>query len=365
MVRKLLTVLGARPQFVKASAVSRAFLQNEWVRELIVHTGQHYDFAMSDIFFRELGIPEPSYHLGVGGASHAVQTAGMLTGLEQVLLTEKPDIVMVYGDTNSTLAGSLAASKLHYPVVHVEAGLRSFNRQMPEELNRVVTDHLSDLLFTPTDTATTNLAREGIPDERICQVGDVMLDATQMFLTRAEQSSDALERLRIRPGDYVLATIHRAENTDDFRQLEIIMFGLSRVAQKIPVVIPLHPRTAGVLRAHGWGGTEYPGLILISPVGYLDMLLLEKNAAVVVTDSGGVQKEAFFLETPCVTLRSETEWVELVSLGWNRLVPPSAAEVVEAGVLAAIGTRGEEGIHPYGIGQASHRISTFLESWNP
>jgi UDP-GlcNAc3NAcA epimerase len=355
---KVLTVLGARPQFVKAAAVSRALAGRPGVREVLVHTGQHHDANMSDVFFAELGIPAPGHHLGVSGGSHGAMTGRMLERVEAVLLAERPDWVLVYGDTNSTLAGALAAVKLHLPVAHVEAGLRSFNRRMPEEVNRVLTDHAADLLFAPTDAAAANLRAEGITDGRVRQVGDVMYDAALHYGAEAERRSDVLSRLGLMPGGYALSTVHRAENTDDPARLAAVFGGLARLARELPVVLPLHPRTRGALERAGAAG-DTPGLRIVDPVGYLDMVMLEKHAALVATDSGGVQKEAFFYRVPCVTLRDETEWVELVELGWNRLASPADPAGVERALLAALGTRGREG-EPYGDGTTAHRVAAAL-----
>jgi UDP-GlcNAc3NAcA epimerase len=354
---KVLTVLGARPQFVKAAAVSRALAQ-AGVDEVLVHTGQHHDANMSDVFFSELGIPAPAHHLGVAGGSHGAMTGRMLERVEEVLLAERPDWVLVYGDTNSTLAGALAAVKLHLPVAHVEAGLRSFNRRMPEEVNRVLTDHAADLLFAPTEAAVANLRAEGIDGERVRQVGDVMYDAALHYGAEAERGSDVLSRLGLAPGGYALSTVHRAENTDDPARLRAVFAGLARLARELPVVLPLHPRTRGALERAG-APVDTAGLRIVDPVGYLDMVMLEKHAALVATDSGGVQKEAFFYRVPCVTLRDETEWVELVELGWNRLASPADAAAVARALLAALGTRGAEGA-PYGDGTTARQVAAAL-----
>lgn len=360
---KVASVVGARPQFIKAAMVSRALRATGQVREVLVHTGQHYDDNMSRIFFEELEIPEPDYNLGVGSSSHGAQTGRMLEAIERVLTAERPDWVLVYGDTNSTLAGALAAVKLHIPVAHVEAGLRSFNRRMPEEINRVLTDHASDLLFAPTATAVVNLKREGIPDERIHLVGDVMYDAALFYGAKAEEKSRILEHLTLCPRGYVLATIHRAENADNPQRLWRIIEGLARVARAVPVVLPLHPRTRAAIQRLGVSDGVLGTLKLLKPIGYLDMLLLEKNAMVIVTDSGGVQKEAFFYQVPCVTLRTETEWTELVELGWNRVLEdsdPSESEI-ERAILSAVGAVGSIA-SPYGDGNAADRISGLLLS---
>lgn len=357
---KIVTVLGARPQFIKAAAVSRA-LRAGANNEVLVHTGQHYDDAMSAVFFRELDIPPPRHNLGIGSAGHGVQTGRMLEALEPVLLQEAPDWVLVYGDTNSTMAGALAACKLHIPVAHVEAGLRSFDRTMPEEINRIVADHVADRLFVPTEAAVTQLFREGISGNKVRRVGDVMYDVALYYGTKAERESTVMERLGLAAGGYILATVHRAENTDRPDRLGCLLAGLAEVACQLPVVLPLHPRTRGVLDADPTLAETARALRLIEPVGYLDMLMLEKNAALVATDSGGVQKEAFFYRVPCVTLRERTEWVELVDLGWNRLVPPDSAAGVAAGVLAALGIAGAEAA-PYGDGDAAERIADSLAS---
>ncbi|HEX9936339.1 MAG TPA: UDP-N-acetylglucosamine 2-epimerase (non-hydrolyzing) [Longimicrobium sp.] len=356
---KVVTVLGARPQFIKAAAVSRALARVAGAREVLVHTGQHHDANMSDVFFAELGIPAPAHHLGVAGGGHGEMTGRMLGAVEAVLLEEKPDWVLVYGDTNSTLAGALAAVKLHQRVAHVEAGLRSFNRRMPEEINRVLTDHAADLLLAPTEAAVANLRAEGIDGGRVRLSGDVMYDAALYHAGAADRESRVLERLGVEPGGYVLATVHRAENTDDPARLAAVLEGLAAVAERFPVVLPLHPRTRG--RAAGLPGAAaaLERITVTEPLGYLDMVKLEKHAAVVATDSGGVQKEAFFYRVPCVTLRDETEWVELVELGWNRLVPPRDAGEVAGAVLAAAGSTGREG-SPYGDGRAAQAVAAAL-----
>jgi UDP-GlcNAc3NAcA epimerase len=356
---KVLTVLGARPQFVKAAAVSRALAMIPGACEVLVHTGQHHDPEMSDVFFSELDIPSPAHHLGVAGVGHGAMTGRMMERLEQVVEHERPDWTLVYGDTNSTLAGALAAVKLHVPVAHVEAGLRSFNRRMPEEINRVLTDHASDLLFAPTAAAVENLRNEGIPAARMRLTGDVMYDTALHYGSLAEARSDVLDRMRVRPREYVLSTVHRAENTGDAARLAAIFHGLVRVGRELPVVLPLHPRTRAALGRMGMEAPPDGGLRVVPPLGYLDMLMLEKNAAVVATDSGGVQKEAFFFGVPCATLRDETEWVELVELGWNRLVRPDDPERIAAAVLGAVGTAGTPA-QPYGDGASAVRIARIL-----
>lgn len=355
---RILTVIGARPQFIKAAVLSRCLAGMDGHEEILVHTGQHFDANMSDVFFTELGIGAPAVNLGIAGASHGAATGRMLEALEQTMIEAAPDWVLVYGDTNSTIAGALAAAKLLIPVAHVEAGLRSFNRAMPEEVNRVLTDHCSDLLFTPTATASANLRAEGLPEARICQVGDVMYDVALQFGEIADRQSDLLARLGLERGGYVLSTVHRQENTDHPARLRAILEGLGRLAADRPVVLPLHPRTRGRIEAQGLGELA-ARLKLIDPVGYLDMVALEKNAAVIATDSGGIQKEAFFHGVPCVTLRDETEWTELVEAGWNRLCPPLDAAAIAEAVTAALGTRGAA-VTPYGAGNAARLIANRL-----
>lgn len=332
---RVVTIVGARPQFVKAAAVSRAIRASGAADEVLVHTGQHYDEAMSAVFFAELDIAPPKVNLGVGSGTHGTQTGRILEGIERVLLDERPDAVLVYGDTNSTLAGALAAAKLHIPVAHVEAGLRSFNRRMPEEVNRVLADHASDLLLAPTRAAVDNLRAEGINPSRIQQVGDVMYDAALHYLALAERTSSVLARLDLSTKGYALATVHRAENTDDPRRLGAILDALGALARELPVLLPLHPRTRDAAKRAGLA-LERPGLRMIDPVGYLDMVILERDARLIVTDSGGVQKEAYFHGVPCATLRDETEWVELIETGWNRLVPPGDPEAMAHALRAAL-----------------------------
>lgn len=353
---KLVTIVGARPQFVKAAAVSRAIQGDRRLVEILVHTGQHYDANMSKVFFAELGIPPPAHLLRVGSGGHGAQTGRILEAVERVLLSEKPECVLVYGDTNSTLAGALAAAKLHIPVAHVEAGLRSFNRAMPEEINRVLTDHVSEWLFAPTTTAVDNLAREGISGDHVMLVGDVMLDAA---LFHANRSSRVLESLGLSPKSFVLATIHRAENTDDQARLGAIFSAFNLAAAETPLVVPLHPRTRAALALLNW--RPGAGLRLIDPIGYLDMVALESSARLIVTDSGGVQKEAFFHRVPCITLRTETEWAELVECGWNTLAPPIGVKQIAQAI-----SRGIRSTPPaawpvlYGTGDAAGRIVNSL-----
>ena len=313
MALRILTVVGARPQFIKAAVLSRAVAVEPGAAEIMVHTGQHFDANMSDIFFHELAIPAPGRHLGIHGGGHGEMTGRMLAALEPVMIEAKPDVVVVYGDTNSTLAGALAAVKLRLPVAHVEAGLRSFNRAMPEEINRVLADHASDLLFCPTEAAVANLRREGISDG-VCAVGDVMYDATLFARAAAAERSDIVERLG--RGRYALATLHRAENTDDPRALKRAIDYLTIAAREHRIVFPIHPRTRAAAAA---AGLSLAALEVVEPLGYFDMHRLLQGAALVFTDSGGLQKEAYFHRVPCVTLRAETEWVETVACGWNRL----------------------------------------------
>jgi UDP-GlcNAc3NAcA epimerase len=357
---KIATILGARPQFIKAAIVSKAFSASADIEEVIVHTGQHYDENMSEIFFQELDIARPAYNLGIGSGSHGLQSGRMLEAIERVLLEEVPDWVLVYGDTNSTLAGVLAAVKLHIPVAHVEAGLRSFNRRMAEEINRIVADHTSDLLFVPTRTALENLRREGLPESSIYAVGDVMYDAAIYYGSKAEAQSHVLHKLGLRSKEYILATLHRAENTDNLERLRFIVGGLIQVAREIPVVLPIHPRTRRVLNDSGIGSEISRFIRLIEPVGYMDMLKLEKNARLIATDSGGVQKEAYFHGVPCVTFREQTEWVELIELGWNRLVPPVSAATVISGLCAGLTSTPRSTQTPYGDGHAAERIGEVL-----
>jgi UDP-GlcNAc3NAcA epimerase len=322
-LKKIVTILGARPQFIKAAAVSSVFA--DFFEEIIVHTGQHYDANMSDVFFDELGIPHPKYHLNVGSGSHGAMTGAMLVAIEEVLLEEEPDYVMVYGDTNSTLAGALAASKLLIPVIHVEAGLRSFNMAMPEEQNRILTDHISNLLFVPTQTAIDNLVREGIT-KGVHNVGDVMFDGILHFSKIAAEKSEILAQLGVSDNAYLLCTIHRAENTNDISRLKGIVKGLNNSKEQI--ILPLHPRTQKYL--NDYEITLGENIRVIEPVGYLDMVRLETGAKKIVTDSGGVQKEAFFLGKPCITMRDETEWVETVENGWNVIVGADAEKITQA-----------------------------------
>ena len=323
---KIMTIVGARPQFIKAAVVSRAIEDNNrssvnrQIDEVLVHTGQHYDDNMSEVFFRQMHIPIPSYHLSIGGGSHGIMTGRMLESLENLMINEKPDMIMVYGDTNSTLAGALAAAKLHILVAHVEAGLRSFNMQMPEEVNRILTDRVSHWLFCPTETAVNNLKREGVgewPGVQVHNVGDVMYDAALFYRKQARAGHTVAELLERYKDGFYLGTVHRQENTDYSERLMNIMSALKEIAKRVPVILPLHPRT----RKHIIDmGLDMGNVICIEPVGYFDMICLLDNCRAVFTDSGGVQKEAYFFHKPCITLRDETEWVELVEHGYNCLV---------------------------------------------
>jgi len=351
---KILTVVGARPQFIKAAVVSRELSTRDNIREVLVHTGQHYDAEMSDVFFDELSIPRPNFNLGIGGGSHGAMTGAQLSGIESVILDEKPDWVLVYGDTNSTLAGALAAAKLHVPVAHVEAGLRSFNRRMPEEINRVLPDHVSKALFAPTDAAMANLVREGI-EEGCFLVGDVMFDVAMFYGEKAKNISRILTVLGLKSKEYALVTVHRAENTDDSARLKLILSALSLVSEKNDIVWPVHPRTRRLLQQDEFARLIAPGVHLVPPVGYLDMVTLERNASVIATDSGGVQKEAYFHEVPCVTLRDETEWIELVDAGWNMLCPVQNSTVIAEAIHRCIGSKGRE-VSLYGQGLAARLI---------
>ena len=314
-MKKIITVVGARPQFIKAATLSRQF-KLLGIEEKIIHTGQHFDANMSEIFFDEMEIPKPAYQLDIHGVSHGAMTGRMLEGIEKILMSEKPDGVLVYGDTNSTLAGALAAAKLHIPVIHVEAGLRSFNMEMPEEINRILTDRISNALFCPTVTAVNNLMREGFDNMpiQIIKNGDVMQDAAMYYADKAQLKSDIIRK----PGlnKFVLATIHRQENTDNPENLKNIIEGLNAIHKEIPVVVPMHPRTRNILAQN----YQLPDFTIIDPVGYFDMIMLLKSCEMVITDSGGVQKEAFFFAKHCITLREQTEWVELVENGFNLLV---------------------------------------------
>ncbi|UPV74369.1 UDP-N-acetylglucosamine 2-epimerase (non-hydrolyzing) [Halorussus limi] len=350
---KVLTVVGARPQFIKAAAVSRELRRRH--EEVLIHTGQHYDEEMSDVFFEELGIPEPDDNLGVGSSSHGAQTAEMLAGLEERIEAEDPDAVLVYGDTNSTLAAAIAASKVDTRLAHVEAGLRSYNREMPEEINRVLTDHAADLLFAPSRRAVANLREESVPGA-VHNTGDVMCDAVRWARDRAEDHSEILSEVGVESGEYVLATVHRASNTDDPERLAAILDALAGDPRE--VVLPAHPRTINRMREYEMYEEASERLTLVDPVGYLDFVRLQDRADAVATDSGGVQKEAFFLDTPCVTMREETEWRETVEAGWNELVGANETAIRRA--LADADPPGDKP-RPYGDGDAAARITELLD----
>ena len=347
---KILTIIGARPQFIKAAAVSHVLRQKNM--EVMIHTGQHYDYLMSDVFFNELEIPKPDHNLQVGSAKHSGQTGEMLIRLEPIFEQEMPDFVLVYGDTNSTLAGALVASKLQIPVAHVEAGLRSFNREMPEEINRILTDHVSELLFCPSQQGADNLKLEGITNG-VHIVGDVMYDAILKYIALAEKKSNIVRSLNLEKGNYLLATVHRAANVDDPKRLFDILETLSMIGET--VVFPSHPRTLKAIKSAEFSLGK--NIKLIEPVGYLDMLWLEKNARMILTDSGGVQKEAYWMGVPCVTLRNETEWVETAQTGWNIV-----AGVDRAKILSAVRDFPAPASRPalFGNGDASQQIVQHL-----
>jgi len=320
---KIVSIVGARPQFVKAAVLSRELRKEH--TEILVHTGQHYDSNMSDVFFQEMEIPVPDYNLNIGSGNHGEQTGAMLKGIEEILLIEKPDWCLVYGDTNSTLAGALAAVKLHIKVAHVEAGLRSFNRRMPEEINRVLTDHISDLLLCPTQTAVDNLRNEGIT-QGVHLVGDVMYEALMWAVEKSKTHSTILTDLNLTPKNYLLATVHRAENTDDTEHLGNILSAFNQIQETL--IWPVHPRTRKKLEEMHWQPGKH--IQLIDPLGYLDMVQLEENTRMILTDSGGIQKEAYWLQVPCITLRDETEWVETVQSGWNTLTGTNPDKILSA-----------------------------------
>jgi UDP-GlcNAc3NAcA epimerase len=351
--KKILTIVGARPQFVKAAALSPSLARYPMVEEVLVHTGQHFDETMSDVFFRELPIPKPRYNLGIGGGTHGQNTGRMIEALEDVMLSERPEAVVVYGDTDSTLAAAVSAAKLGILLAHVEAGLRSYRRAMPEEINRVVTDHVADILYTPSANSAANLCMEGIAADRIVVTGDVMQDVVRLFAPIARNRSQVLARLGIQSDAYYLLTMHRKENTDHEHVLRDIIAGLS--SSEVPVIFPVHPRTKKMLAEFG---LALPACVrAIEPQGYLDTLRLIADASLVLTDSGGVQKEAYFLGRPCVTLRDETEWVELVSSGANTLVGSNSARI-KALLRHVPSPPTTDGL--FGDGHAADRIATDL-----
>lgn len=352
---KILTVIGARPQFIKASVVSAAIAKTAGLSEEIIHTGQHFDANMSNIFFDQLGIPKPHYQLDINSGSHGAMTGRMLEAIEKICLESKPDRLMVYGDTNSTLAGALAASKLHIPVAHIEAGLRSFNMRMPEEINRILTDQVSDILFCPTETAVKNLKNEGFESKpvQVLNVGDVMQDSSMFFAERAVKG----EALKAVPeSNFIVATLHRAENTDDPVRLKAIVDALNYIHKNIlPVVLPLHPRTQKVVKSLGL----QLDMLVLEPVGYLEMIWLLKHCNAVVSDSGGVQKEAFFFKKPCITMRDQTEWVELIEHGVNILAGADTQKIINA-TQAMLNKTIEDPLNLYGGGKASQNIANVL-----
>lgn len=361
---KIVTIVGARPQFIKAAAISSAIkAYNEQggvisFREVIVHTGQHYDENMSKVFFDQMGIPKPTYQFDLRGVTHGNMTAGMLSDIEGVLISERPDWVLVYGDTNSTLAGALAAAKMHIPVAHVEAGLRSYNKKMPEEINRILTDHVSKILLCPTDVAVKNLLNEGLYDG-VHNVGDVMYDVSLAFRNIALAQSDVLERHDLQHTEYALATVHRAENTDDPGRLSGIFSALNSISKTTKVVLPLHPRTKKYIQELNLLQDISNDIILTDPLSFLDMVRLEQSAKLILTDSGGVQKEAFFYNVPCITLRDETEWVETVDSGWNVLAGANFERIMSA----FINLKKPSGVvEVYGDGAASRKILDILKS---
>ena len=373
---KIVTIVGARPQFIKAAVVSRAVESHNQksppqrsIREILVHTGQHYDYLMNRVFFKELEISKPDYNLGVGSGSHGKQTGIMIERIETVLEKEKPESVVVYGDTNSTLAGALAAAKLNIPVAHVEAGLRSYVRTMPEETNRLITDHLSTFLFCPTTQAIRNLSKEGIIDGRtriVKNVGDVMYDSILYYSKIAEKKSSILADLglynphsAIRIPQYYLATLHRAENTDDPGRLESIVAALNEIGREVPVILPLHPRTRKMMKIHHLI-SKAQKVKFIDPVSYLNMLMLEKNARAILTDSGGVQKEAYWLRVPCITLRDETEWIETVKSGWNVLVGTGTRGILKGLKVLERKKPSRRGMDLFGDGKAGQKIIQVL-----
>ena len=353
---KILTILGARPQFIKAGSVSREIAKHSEIEEIIVHTGQHYDTNMSDIFFEEMKIPKPNYFLGIGGKSHGAMTGQMIEKIEEVCLKEKPDWVMVYGDTNSTLAGAIVASKLHIKLAHIEAGLRSFNMKMPEEVNRILTDRISQILFCPTDTAVENLKNEGYEhfEVKVVKSGDVMQDGAMFYKELAVKLDIDIK------GDFILCTIHRAENTDDEKRLRDIFEALNEIAKQKQIILPLHPRTKKIIENLE---LSVENLTIIEPVGYLEMVWLIDNCSLVMTDSGGLQKEAYFFEKQCITLRDETEWVELIACGANRLVGANKEKILEAYTQNSEFNTTNSSLNLYGGGRASENIVKALMSY--
>ena len=356
---KIITIIGARPQFIKAGALSREIKKNPIFEEIIIHTGQHFDTNMSDIFFDEMDIPKPNYNLNINGLSHGAMTGQMLEGIENIILKEKPNIVLVYGDTNSTLAGALAAKKLNVKLAHVEAGLRSFNMQMPEEINRILTDRISDWLFCPTVTAINNLKNEGFDkfNSKIIKTGDVMEDAALFYAQKAEEKSRIISELNIIGKKYILATIHRAENTDNIENLKNIILAFNQLNTEYQVIVPLHPRTKKILEQNN----IKTAFNIIDPVGYFDMIMLLKNCALVITDSGGLQKEAFFFRKYCITTREQTEWVELIENGYNFIAGTNTDFIVN-NTISLISEEFPDAINLFGNGKACENICQELIS---
>lgn len=358
---RIITIVGARPQFVKAAMLSRAIsMRNKEgmsFEEKLIHTGQHYDENMSRVFFHEMGILKPTWQLHCGNHTHGAMTGQMLMDIEKILIDNQPDYVLVYGDTNSTLAGALAASKLHIPVVHVEAGLRSFNKAMPEEINRILTDHVSSILCCPTQTAVQNLHKENIT-KGVYHVGDIMYDAALLFGKEAEQRSTILQTLGLSPKEFLLCTVHRAENTDSQERLCQIAQAWTEIAASERIVIPLHPRTRIYLEKYNLLATlqQQSNILFTDPLGFLDMVMLERNARIILTDSGGIQKEAYFHKTPCITLREETEWTETIESGWNQLAGFHAKDIIKC--LSTSNDRKE--IQEYGDGNTAQKILDLL-----
>jgi len=355
-MKKILTIAGTRPQLVKIAAVSRVLRKS--FDEVLVNTGQHYDYNMAGVFFDELNIPKPDYDLGIGSDTHGRQTGKMMMAVEEIVEKEKPDAILVYGDTNSTLAGAIVASKLHIPIIHIEAGLRSYNKEMPEEINRIMTDHVSTLLFAPTDLAVGNLAKESIT-EGVHQVGDVMYDAVLYNIALAEEKH-SLSDYDLNSGEYVLGTIHRADNTDNQNRLEAVLKAFSALEEK--VFLPLHPRTKSKIDSFGLNSIleQANNIKIVEPISYLEMLLLEKHAKAIVTDSGGVQKEAYFAKVPCITLRDQTEWLETIETGWNQLVNPLEVDLAEKLSNLQFGEPIED---LYGDGNAAEKIVMILKNY--
>ncbi len=356
---KILTIVGARPQFVKAAALSRQFIKYG-LDEVLVHTGQHFDENMAEIFFRQMDIPQPKYNLGINSLSHGAMTGRMLEEIEKVLFVEKPDIVVVFGDTNSTLAGTLAASKLHIPVAHVEAGLRSFNMKMPEEINRILTDRISDVLFCPTQTAVENLTNEGFDnfENRVENIGDVMYDVALYYSQFSEERSTLPSNITNSKKPIVLTTLHRQENTDDLNRLHSIVDALNKLSEEFNIVLPIHPRTKNIFEKENIKLNFEP----IEPVGYFDMIELLKKCSFVISDSGGLQKESFFFEKQCLIIRDETEWTELVDLGYNYLVGAKTNLIIEKTKLV-INNKIEFTLKPYGNGDAAEKIAVYLKRY--